>query len=379
MAEVVLSVAFRYKPNEEVQKLLVEFREMINYCIERAIKSRITSYYRLRKVVYDDFKRRWSNYATHYCHSACRITTSILRSWRKRGREPKARKLFMRLDHWLFRFYGDKVRITTAPRKFLWIDLIVGEYQARFVDAWRREELKVGEITVNSEYVVVPFRKRVDLEDPQDWIALDVNEANISATSTDGGQFVVDLSEVKRVHHTYFEIRRKIQRKLHDKPKLLCKLLAKYSKREQNRIRDLLHKASKLIINIARGKGVVMENLNGIRKRINYGRKLNRRLHSWSFRKLQFYIHYKANLNRQPVEYVNPAYTSRTCPRCGGRIDSSDRRCVKCNLDRDIAASINILNRFLNTRCGERPFPLNAPTLDGGRPNGRSERCVLVR
>jgi len=379
MAEVVLSVAFRYQPNDEVHKLLVEFREMINYCIEQAVKQGITSYYRLRKSVYEEFKRRWPNYATHYCHSACRIATSILRSWRRRGREPRAKKLFMRLDPQLYRFYGDRVRITVAPRQFLWLNLIVGEYQARFVDAWKRGELKVGEITVNEHYVVVPFRKRVDLENPQDWVALDINESNVSATATDGGQFVIDLSEVRRVHHAYFEIRRKIQRKFHDKPKLRRKLLEKYSRRERNRIRDLLHKASRLIVNMTKGKGIVLENLNGIRKRIHYGRKLNRRLHSWPFHKLQFFIHYKANLNGQPVEYVNPAYTSRTCPRCGGRIDSSERRCVKCGLDRDIAASINILNRFLATRCGEQPFPLKAPTTlpDGGRPTKKLRKLTV--
>jgi putative transposase len=33
-----------------------------------------------------------------------------------------------------------------------------------------------------------------------------------------------------------------------------------------------------------------MEDLKGIRECIRYGRKLNGRLHSWDFRRLQFYV-----------------------------------------------------------------------------------------
>ena len=51
---------------------------------------------------------------------------------------------------------------------------------------------------------------------------------------------------------------------------------------------------------------IAMENLKGIRESINYSSKLNRRLHAWSFRKLQQYIEYKANLEGIQVVYTNP-------------------------------------------------------------------------
>ena len=38
----------------------------------------------------------------------------------------------------------------------------------------------------------------------------------------------------------------------------------------------------------------VMEELKGIRERIRYGKRMNRRLHSIPFRKIQFYISYKS-------------------------------------------------------------------------------------
>jgi putative transposase len=54
------------------------------------------------------------------------------------------------------------------------------------------------------------------------------------------------------------------------------------------------------------GFGIIMEDFKGMRKRVNKGRTLNRRLHSWNFRKLQSCIEYKAKLEGLPVVYVNP-------------------------------------------------------------------------
>jgi putative transposase len=88
--------------------------------------------------------------------------------------------------------------------------------------------------------------------------------------------------------------------------------------------------------------------LKEIRRRIRYGRMLNRRLHTWNFRKLQFYIEYKAKLEGLPVHYINPKGTSSLCPVCGGKLASNGHRllkCLKCGYenDRDIIACLNML------------------------------------
>jgi len=74
---------------------------------------------------------------------------------------------------------------------------------------------------------------------------------------------------------------------------------------------------------------------------------LNRRLHSWNFKRLQFYINYKAKLESLPVVYVNPRNTSSTCPICGGKLAPNGQRIMKCQCgyknDRDIIACINLL------------------------------------
>jgi putative transposase len=347
--ETVLGVPFGYEPNDEIRKVLEDFREMVNFCIDRACEKKITSYARLWREVYEEWKKRW-DYSTHYCHSACKIALAMLKSWRKRHREdkPVAKKLFIQLDPMLYRFYGDKIRISVRPRQFLYIDLKFGEYQKKFIEAWREGKLRTGEITVNETKVIVPFKKEVDLTDPKDWIAIDINESNVTAVSSNPHVLRID-HELRTVHTTYFGIRRRIQKLAREKPKTAQRLLEKYSDREKRKAKDLCHKISKQIVDFAKrnGFGIVMEDLKGIRERINRGKKLNRRLHSWNFRKLQFYIDYKARLEGLPVVYVNPAGTSSTCPICGGKLAPNGYRRMRCQCgyenDRDITACLNLL------------------------------------
>jgi len=60
--------------------------------------------------------------------------------------------------------------------------------------------------------------------------------------------------------------------------------------------------------------------------------KSAKNLHSWSFYRLAQFIEYKASLAGISVLYVNPRYTSQTCPVCGTRNHASDRK-YKCPMD----------------------------------------------
>jgi putative transposase len=375
--EVVLGVSFGYECNNEIRRLLEDFREMINFCINYAYKNRITSYAKLRKDIYEDWKRKW-NYSTHYCHSACKIALAILKSHRKKhGKgKPEAKKLFMQLDPMLYKFYGDSIRISVKPRKFIFIKLKYGEYQEKFVDAWRDGKLKTGEITINKNKIIIPFKKDIDLQNPNDWIAIDINESNITAVSSNPHVLRVD-HELRTIHTTYFNIRRRIQKLAKHKPKTAQRLLKKYSGREERKARDLCHKISREIVYFAKQHklGILMEDLKRIRKRIKYGRILNRRLHSWNFRRLQFYIEYKAKLEGLPVVYVNPKGTSTLCPICGGKLASNGHRlmrCPKCGYegDRDVTACLNIL------RMRGAPLPQKAINE---APKAKMERIVTKR
>jgi len=326
---VILSVDFGYDENEQIKRLMIDFKEMINFCITKAIKHKITSFCKLWYNIKGEIRQRW-DYAVQYYVYACRIACSILKSWRKRVKKgeadpddpPKVKRLFVKLHSSLFKFTGDRVRITIRKGCRIWIDLKFGDYQKKFIGEWRKGRLQIGEVLITPEKVIVPFKKEVQFIKLKNWIAVDINETNVTGVSSDGSFFVIDTSEVKRIRHVYFEKRRRIQSGIKC-GKRRRELLAKYGKREKNRVKDILHKVSKTIVEFAKTKGcgIILENLKEIRKRIDYGRILNRRLHNgWSFRKLQYYIEYKAKLEGLPVVYVNSKNSSSLCPICGEKL-----------------------------------------------------------
>ncbi len=57
IVEVILSVPFNYEANDDIRRLLEDFRSMVNFCIDSALKRRITSYATLRKGVYEEWKK----------------------------------------------------------------------------------------------------------------------------------------------------------------------------------------------------------------------------------------------------------------------------------------------------------------------------------
>lgn len=70
MVEVMLGVPFGYEANEEGARGL----RHVNFCMERAIERNVTSFARIRSLVYEEWKQRW-DYSTHFRHSATRIAS----------------------------------------------------------------------------------------------------------------------------------------------------------------------------------------------------------------------------------------------------------------------------------------------------------------
>ncbi|MEK5187138.1 transposase [Solibacillus sp. FSL W7-1324] len=118
--------------------------------------------------------------------------------------------------------------------------------------------------------------------------------------------------------------------------------------KEQRYMKDQDHKISRSIVNFAiehKISVIRLEQLANIRQTARTSRKNEKNLHIWSFYRLAQYIEYKANLSGIQVEFVNPFYTSQTCPSCSERNKAKDRT-YKCNCGfkkhRDIVGAMNI-------------------------------------
>ncbi len=145
-----------------------------------------------------------------------------------------------------------------------------------------------------------------------------------------------------RRHYKY--LRKKLQKAKHPQA------VERINNKEQRIMKDIDHKLSHDIIETAVShnvKVIKLERLANIRSTTRTSRKNNHSLHTWSFYRLAQYIEYKARLAGIKVEYVNPAYTSQTCPVCGHVHHANDRnytcKCGFC-IHRDLLGAINICN-----------------------------------
>ena len=85
-----------------------------------------------------------------------------------------------------------------------------------------------------------------------------------------------------------------------------------------------MHKVSAVIVSEAEkyNAKIVMEDLKLIRNSANRKSKsVRRRLNRWNFRKLQFFMEYKAKWNDLSVNYVKAYKTSSLCPICGLKLN----------------------------------------------------------
>ncbi len=239
--------------------------------------------------------------------------------------------------------------ILSVPNKIgrrILIPLQYGAYQLSFL---MDQYLKRGSMTLTQNAVLITFSKETTPIRPMRMLGIDLNEK--SAVLSDGTKY--DLSEVSRLH-TEYAVRRKEFNQRHPKDyRLLEKFCAK--SREKARVKQFLNRVSKAIVENAKnsGQGIALERLEGIRRVSKSGdrksKSSRRRIALWPFHQLQHQIKYKAEWEGVPVEYVNSAWTTRTCHCCNfinHDLRTTDRewRCPSCGaiLDRDLNAAINI-------------------------------------
>ena len=125
------------------------------------------------------------------------------------------------------------------------------------------------------------------------------------------------------------------------------------SERLITKSKDALHKHTTKFVKYCHAKGVgtiVLGDLTGIRKSIDYGKRANQKLHQWAFGKIAELITYKAKALGIKVKVIDEAYTSQTCPKCGNRKKPTNRNYIcKCGFKyhRDGVGAINIRAKYL--------------------------------
>lgn len=187
-------------------------------------------------------------------------------------------------------------------------------------------------------------------DDVDDYLGVDMGVANIAA---DSDHTIYQGNSMKSVRYRHRQLRRKLQAK---GTKSTRRRLKKLARQEQRFAKDVNHVISKEIVAKAKdtARGIALEDLGGIRKRVTARKAQRATLSSWSFHQLRTFIEYKAKMLGVPVVAVDPRNTSRQCPCCG-HVDKANRKtqdkflCVDCGYSglADYIAAINIGRRAL--------------------------------
>jgi putative transposase len=151
-----------------------------------------------------------------------------------------------------------------------------------------------------------------------------------------------------------------------------CNQLKRSKRKMQSRIRrqnqDQLRKQAKDVVSALRLNGVqtvAVGDLSDIRTRMDFGKKMNQKLHGWLFRYFLGQLASQAVLHGLTLKVIDESYTSKTCPWTGvmkkprGRLFRNGLH----SMDRDGVGAVNIRAKYLESTVGKGTAYGRAPTL----------------
>ncbi len=236
---------------------------------------------------------------------------------------------------WSFKKHNDTYYVVIPSEKVgkkykpLWLPIKYGVYVDEIIK--NNKKFGVGQINLKNNTftttIKVPIEKRPDYI-PETFVGIDRGINNIAV-------MVVLDKDNKFISSKFFngDESRHLRNRFNNYRKEVSgvgrlDLVKKSKDRESNWMEYTNHNVSRKIVDVAselKNPIIKLEELN------NFAPTLR-----WNYYQLQQMIEYKAKMKGIKVEYVNPRYTSQTCPKCCN-IDSKNRKkgtvefkCVKC-------------------------------------------------
>ena len=328
-----LTAQIKLQPSPEKYELLKatleEANGACNWISEQAFAEKVFGQFSLHKLVYHSARERFALSAQMVVRAIAKVADSYKvskkkqRGFKKYGAIP----------------YDSRILSFDLHKKQVSIWTLAGRERIPFVCGDRAWELLQGDrgeadlcFIRGAFYLFVSC----DIESPEPIdvdgvLGVDMGIVNV-ATDSDGNQY--SGAHMLGIRGRRFRQRRRLQVK---GTRSARRVLKRLSGKERRFAKQENHRISKEIVDRAKhtGRGIALEDLQGIRERVRVQRSQRRNLHSWSFHQLQQFILYKAELAGVPVIFLNPAYSSQTCSCCGhvaksNRKSQSSFECQSC-------------------------------------------------
>ena len=382
MTIAIKSVKQCFEPTPELLRIMEIFRQMVNDCIRIGLENNVSTRIKLTKLCYSQLAR----YSIYSIYKLCAIShaAGILANRKrsiKRGfqpRQPYATRPML-IAYIGFKIVDGALKVPLGKRQYF--DIPLNIYVRHILSD---PSLKMRSFTLTaSNTVSICYSKDVTVKELSRIDGIDRNLRNVTVGNC---QDVVqyDLSKAVQIAENTVSIMASFRR---NDTRIRRRLYAKYGRRKKDRINQLLHHTSKVIVQRAKEtkSAIAFEDICHIRRlylKGNYqGRSFRAKLNSWSFAEIKRQIQYKAAWEGVPVIQLSKGETrgtSQLCPRCGKKITQVDRKmrqlwCDQCKIwmDRDVAAAMNLsikgLARFASSKGlaseAMKGNPMTAPVI----------------
>lgn len=330
------------------------FNEAASWLAGLAFDRKVSNKFVLQKLAYAELRERFGLPAD----TAIRCIAQVVEAYKQsKSTKPKFRK-HAAVPFSMGKNIGfkgpDRVSISTLEGRVV-VPFLMGKYQTeRF--GWSKGQCDLVLRRDRKWFLLVT----VDVPDgtpvpPSDFIGVDMGVENI-AVDSDGEMHSSKGIAEKRVN--YARRRRAMGKSTKEssrkKRRAVHKAMARIEGKEHRYRKDVNHQISKHLVAKAKdtGRGIALEDLKGIRDRIQFRKPQRDRMGGWAFLQLRKMIEYKSKLAGVLVVAVDPRNTSRICSECGtcdkaSRQSQSEYRCVHCGFEihADLNAALNIRAR----------------------------------
>ena len=210
-------------------------------------------------------------------------------------------------------------------------------------------------ITVDTGIVPPPFIRQVKTA------GIDLGEIHIASCTVDTGETLIvsgrllrSVKQLRNKKHAAYKQRMSPCKNGSKKHRRLKQAERKSSAKFTRQQRDLLHKASRQIVDFCQEHKVAKLAIGDVRDiadGVAKGRKCNQKLSQWAHGQFYAYLNHKSRACGMNNDYLNEAYSSKACSVCGHVKRSSVKgRTYKCSacksvVHRDGNGSANICSK----------------------------------
>jgi len=219
--------------------------------------------------------------------------------------------------------------------------------------SWGMKEARLV-IKDGKAFLKVVFEKPLDNVEPKESITVDINMAEV-VVGKDDKHYVRIPTRLDEVHHWKSlaeNLQKKYPRRWRENKRILHRIYSFHQKAKRI-MEDFARKVGRWVVDVSRmidANVIKLESLRNLIRNVNrLPKEFRDKLYLMQYRRLQYWISWQAKKHGILVQYVNPSYSSVSCPKCGRRMEEKGYRWFRCNCgyenDRDVIAITNLNGR----------------------------------